>query len=176
VKLNYFGVPLPQRIKPIQDSARKILDKPKMEQTAKARDSGRRSTRIRAQIPLRITSLDPAIQLSESCHTLVVNTQGCGVRLPRPLDLGVSVRLDELPGNRSVTARVATCIPLGIENKYWLVGLALDQAGNVWCIHPAPADWGAQAKPLAVAASPAKKNEWPYSQFSDRGEFHPGRK
>jgi hypothetical protein len=150
-----------------------------MEQTAKSPDSGRRSTRIRAQIPLRITSLDPAIQLSESCHTLVVNPHGCGVRLPRPLDLGVSVRLDELPGNQSVTARVATCIPLGTENKYWLVGLALDQAGNVWCVHPAPADWDAQPKPLAAvagAASSAKKGEWPYSQFSNRGEFHPGRK
>ena len=129
-----------------------------MEQTAKPRDSGQRSTRIRAQIPLRITSLDPAAQFSESCHTLVVNPNGCGVRLPRLLHLGVSVRLDELPGNISVTARVATCIPLGTENKYWLVGLALDQPGNVWCIHPAPADWGVQtntAIAAATAASPA---------------------
>jgi hypothetical protein len=157
----------------------KSLGKPTMEQTAKPRDSGQRSTRIRAQIPLRITSLDPATQFSESCHTLVVNPNGCGVRLPRLLHLGVSVRLDELPGNTSVTARVATCIPLGTENKYWLVGLALDQPGNVWCIHPAPADWGVRtntAIAAATAASPAKKNEWPYSQFSNRGEFHPGRK
>lgn len=149
-----------------------------MESTANSPDA-RRSTRIRAQIPLRITSLDPALQLSESCHTLVVNTQGCGVRLSRALEPGVPVRLDKLPGGNSVTARVANCIPLGAENKYWLVGLALDQTGNVWCIQPAPADWCSGPKAVAAvaaAAIPTKKNEWPYSHFSTRGEFHPGRK
>jgi hypothetical protein len=150
-----------------------------MQSTEKSHDAARLSTRIRAQIPLRISSLDPVTQLSESCYTLVVNTQGCGVRLRRPLEPGVQVLLDELPGGESVTARVANCVPLGAENKYWLVGLALDQPGNVWCIHPAPSDWGPEPKAAAAAASasaPAKKNEWPYSQFSNRGEFHPGRK
>ena len=89
------------------------------------------------------------------------------------------VRLDDLPGGNHATARVANCVPLGTENKYWLVGLALDQAGNIWCIHPAPTDWEVEPAPLAPVASsalPTKKNEWPYSQFSTRGEFHPGRK
>jgi hypothetical protein len=150
-----------------------------MESATKPEDAPRRSTRIRAKIPVRVTSLDPAIKLSETCHTLVVNPQGCGVRLSRPLEPGVAVRLDELPGGNCTTARVANCIPLGAENKYWLVGLALDQAGNVWSIHPAPADWGCEAAPIttvAVAPIPTKKDEWPYSQFSTRGEFHPGRK
>jgi hypothetical protein len=89
------------------------------------------------------------------------------------------VQLDDLPGGNHATARVANCVPLGTENKYWLVGLALDQAGNVWCIHPTPADWEVEPAPLAPVSSstlPTKKNEWPYSQFSNRGEFHPGRK
>src|SRR5436190_341721 len=47
-----------------------------MESSAKSYEAERRSTRIRAQIPLRVTSLDPAIQFSEQCHTLVVNTEG----------------------------------------------------------------------------------------------------
>ena len=150
-----------------------------MESTAKSYEAERHSTRIRAQIPLRLTSLDPAIPWSEHCHTLVLNTQGCGVRLSRPLEPGVPVRLDELPGGHSVTARVANCVLLGTGGKHWVVGLALDlnQTGNIWGIHPAPADWGSE--PQAVAAptpTPPQKNEWPYSQFSNRGEFHPGRK
>ena len=48
---------------------------------AKSGEAARRSTRIRAQIPFRLASLDPAIPFSEHCHTLVVNTEGCGVRL-----------------------------------------------------------------------------------------------
>lgn len=139
----------------------------------------RRSTRIRAQIPLRVTSLDPELQFSEPCHTLIVNTVGCGVRLSRPLEPGISVRLDELPTGSVVTARVANCVPLGTEGKYWLVGMALDQTGNIWGINPAPPDWESpQAAALAAAApDPAqKKKEWPFSKFSSRGEAHPGRR
>ena len=144
-----------------------------------AKQPPRRSTRIRAQIPFRLTGCDPALELSEQCHTLVVNTQGCGVRLPRPLEPGVQVILDELPIGTSVSGRVANCVPLGTEGKYWLVGLALDEPANIWCIHPAPPDWGSGTKAAAAAASvapPEKKGEWPFSQFSDKGEFHPGRK
>ncbi|MBZ5600314.1 MAG: PilZ domain-containing protein [Acidobacteriia bacterium] len=150
-----------------------------MDPTEKSLEAQRRSTRIRAQIPLRVTSLDPAVEFTEHCHTLVVNTQGCGVRVSRPLEPGLPVRLDELPTGQTVTARVANCVPLGSEGKYWLVGLGLDQAGNIWGIAPAPADWGSESKAFAAAAAvsnPAKKSEWPYSQFSRKGEFHPGRK
>ena len=150
-----------------------------MESTANSHDHGRRSTRIRTQIPFRLTRLDTDVRTSERCYTLVVNPQGCGVRLSQPLEPGVPVELDELPGGTSVTARVANCVPLGTEGKYWLVGIALDQPGNVWCIRPEPADWVREpdvAVPTVVVAAPTKKNEWPYSQFSDKGEFHPGRK
>jgi hypothetical protein len=154
-----------------------------MEAAAKSYESSRRSTRIRAQIPVRVTSLDPEITLSEHCHTVVVNTQGCGVRLSRSLEAGVAVRLDELPTGQVVTAQVANSVPLGADGKYWLVGLAMEQTGNIWGIHPAPADWGSEPKAMAAAAGagaataiPAKKDEWPFSQFSNRGEFHPGRK
>jgi len=149
-----------------------------MESTADS--TGRRSTRVRAQIPLRLTSLDPAINLTERCHTLVINTTGCGVRLSRALDPGTRVRLDELPTGQPVTASVANCVPLGTEGKFWIVGLALEQTGNIWGIKPAPADWGDQPVAIAAAASASlsaqKKDEWPYRQFSSRGEFHPGRK
>ena len=147
-----------------------------MSSNAKSYEAERRSTRIRAQIPFRLVSLDPGAPLSEQCHTLVVNTEGCGVRLTQPLDPGLPVVLDELPGRTSATASVANCVPLGAEGKYWLIGLALDQPGNIWCIHPAPANWGSKPNLAAAVPLPKKENEWPYSVFSSKGEAHPGRK
>jgi hypothetical protein len=148
-----------------------------MDSAEKPVDSGRRSTRVRAQIPLRVTSLDPAIQFSESGHTLVVNTQGCGVRLSRALEPGLAVSLDELPAQEGVPARVANCVPLGSGGQWWMVGIALDEPGNIWGIHPTPADWSSETALAASAtASPAKNGEWPYRQFSSRGEFHPGKR
>jgi hypothetical protein len=158
----------------------KIRTEMTMKFIATTHEAARRGARIRAQIPLCIVSIDPADSFSEHCHTLIVNPQGCGVRISRPLEPGTPVRLEELPGGVSVTAKVANCTPLGTEGKYWLVGLALDEPGNVWCIHPAPADWGSMSKPVIAAAEatapPAKKHEWPYSVFSGKGEAHPGRK
>lgn len=158
---------------------RTIKESPHMSSSAKSFEAARRSTRIRAQIPFRLASLDPAIPFSEHCHTLVVNTEGCGVRLNRPLEPGLSVLLDELPGGTSAPARVANCVPLGTEGKYWLVGLALDHPRNIWCIQPAPANWGSEPNANLIAAAvplPKKENEWPYSVFSSKGEAHPGRK
>jgi hypothetical protein len=149
-----------------------------MDPTTTSYESARRGTRIRAQLPLRVTSLDPTLQFSEHCQTLVVNPLGCGVRLSRPLEPGLPVQLDNLPTGQVVAARVANCVPLGAGAKFWLVGIALEQPGNVWGIQPVPADWGVE--PVVVAAAPAapptKKDEWPYSQFSSKGEFHPGRR
>jgi hypothetical protein len=146
-------------------------------------EAARRSTRIRAQIPLRVTALDTTAPFSESGHTLVINSQGFGVRLSRPLKPGTEVFLDELPTGKRATARVANCVPLGAGSQYWLVGIALDQPGNIWGIHPAPEDWGAPtvvsapaATQAAAQAATAKGGEWPYRQFSNRGEFHPGRR
>jgi hypothetical protein len=85
--------------------------------------------------------------------------------------------LDELPGATSAPACVANCVPLGTGANYWLVGIALERPGNIWCIQPAPADWGSGPTPTAASVAPPKKeNEWPYSVFSTKGEAHPGRK
>src|SRR5581483_6746108 len=150
-----------------------------MDATKASSGPPRRSTRIRAQIPIRLTSLDPAVQFSEPCHTLIVNTQGCGVRVTRPFEPGMLVELGDLPTGKA-TATVANCVPLGTGAKFWLVGLALHEPGNVWGIRPAPADWGTEPLAMAAAASASKSasksGEWPYTEFSPRGEFHPGRK
>jgi len=139
--------------------------------------AARRSTRVRAQIPIRVSSLDAPPHFSEQCHTLVVNTQGCGLRLRRALQPGYRVALDELPGGLGTTATVVSCVPVGSDGKFFLIGLALDAPGNVWCLRPAPADWGDEPQSTAAAvASPNKASQWPYSIFSDKGEGHPGRK
>jgi hypothetical protein len=145
-----------------------------MESGATTYEAMRRSTRLRAQIPVRITSLDPGVSLSEHCQTVVVNCEGCGVRLPRAVNVGLRVSIEDLPGGLSVRARVTSSVALG---KDWLVGIELDQRGNIWSIQPAPADW-TSGPTLAAASIPAppKKGEWPYALFSGKGEAHPGRK
>src|SRR5271169_2199656 len=132
-----------------------------MGSTPKPDSETRRSTRVKAQIPLCVSSVDPAVTFSERCHTLVVNLQGCGVRLSSPLQSGIAVLLDELPSGQTATARVTNSVPLGTENKFWIVGLALDEPGNIWGVHPAPADWGqAPVVAAAVVATPKSKQEW----------------
>jgi len=95
--------------------------------------------------------------------------------------------LSGLPGGGSVTARVANCLPLGADGKYFLIGAALYTHGNVWGIVDPPEDWkiAAQSTPVAdpsrssEANSPTlkvSKKEWPYNLFSESAEAHPGRK
>lgn len=107
----------------------------------------RLGTRVRAQIPVRVTSLDPTIGFSESCYTLMVNPKGCGIRCSRPIRPGTQLRVDELPGRGTALATVACTRPLEEGSKYWIVGIALEYPANLWCIAPAPDDWGAYAAP-----------------------------
>jgi hypothetical protein len=139
-------------------------------------ESPRRPTRIRAQIPIRVRSLDLNPEFAEDCHTLVVNPQGCGVRLTRALEAGCRVVLEDLPGGNHAIASVANCVPLGSDGKYWLLGLALEEPRNIWCIHPAPEDWGEQSESTASVSSPARTDEWPYALFSANGEAHPSKR
>ena len=102
---------------------------------------GRHGTRIRCEIPVTLTSLDPAHPFSEPCLTQLVNPQGCAARFCRPLEIGATVRLEGLPARTEATARVVSCIPIAEYKKFWLLGLALDEPGNVWGIQTPPADW-----------------------------------
>ena len=150
-----------------------------MTSSADNAETPRRMTRVRWEIPIRVTSLNAGHPFAERGQTLVVNPQGCGVRLSCALEVGTAVQLDGLPGVGSVTARVANCLALGTDGKFWLVGLALNEPGNVWGVQSPPADWGtasARILPSAATPDPKKKQNWPYSQFSRKGEFHPGRK
>lgn len=101
----------------------------------------RRGTLIPCEIPITLSGLDPAQPFSDGCLVILVSPQGCAVRFPRPLEIGVTVRLQGLPVSTDVTARVVNCISLGQHEKLWLLGLALDEPGNVWGIQSPPADW-----------------------------------
>lgn len=100
----------------------------------------RRGTRIPCEIPATLTSLDPAQPFSDSCLVSLVNPRGCAGRFGRPLSVGAIVRIEGLPANASVSARVVNCISLGQYEKQWLLGLALDGPGNVWGIESPPGD------------------------------------
>ena len=137
-------------------------------------------TRVRIEIPVRLATLAPAEVYAERSHTLVVNPQGCGIKLSRALEPGTRVLLDGLPGGASTNARVANCLPLGTDGKAFLVGLALEVPGNVWGILKPPADWESDEAVVPTRAAPqedpVRKKNWPYSLFSSKGEAHPGRR
>ena len=141
----------------------------------------RRSTRVRVEIPITVTSLDRKHVFAAECVALVVRAQGCGFRTPQALPLETPVLLSNLPGGGTASGRVANCLPLGSEGKQFLIGVALYNPGNVWGIADPPADWNcaptaSPASGSAVKAAPASKNVWPYNIFSGQREAHPSRK
>lgn len=143
----------------------------------------RRSTRLRVEIPVNVTSLDRMRPFAERCVVLVVSAQGCGFRTTRALQLEMPIMMNDLPGANSVTARVASCVPLGSDG--FLIGAALYNHGNVWGIADAPEDWNITSKDDPVAAHPkepsvpksaVQKKSWPYNVFAEGAEAHRGRK
>jgi hypothetical protein len=150
----------------------------------------RRSTRVRVQIPVTVTSLDRLRPFAERCEVIIVSAQGCGFRSSRALQIETPIFLSDLPGNKTVTGRVASCIPLGSDSKYFLVGAALYTHGNVWGIPHPPPDWNAASAaatagpvsaPTAVNIAPtaskaSNKQSWPFNRFSAKGEAHPTKK
>jgi len=105
------------------------------------KSEARRGTRIKQEIPVLVTNPDPAHPFSEPGLTLLVNPQGCAIRLGHPLSIGTAVRLEQLPGGRGAGARVVNCIQIDDYKQFWLLGLALDEPGNVWGIEAPPEDW-----------------------------------
>ena len=101
----------------------------------------RGGTRIPCEIPVTLTNLDPGDSFSQPCHVILANLGGCAVRSPRPVAPGTVVQLKGLPTGIEVAARVVHCISLGEFEHFWLLGLALNEPGNVWGIESAPEDW-----------------------------------
>jgi hypothetical protein len=135
----------------------------------------RRSTRIRVEIPVSVTSLDRTRPFAEKCTVLIVSAQGCGFRSSRALQMETPIMISDLPGGGSVTGRVANCLPLGNDGTYFLIGVALYTHGNVWGIADPPEDWNVKAQRAAasgsvnsgVATLPVSKKVWPYNLVSE---------
>ena len=141
----------------------------------------RRSTRVRVEIPVTVTSMDRKHPFADQCMALVVSPQGCGFRASQALPVGTPVLLSALPAGGSASARVANCLPLGTDGKQFLIGVSLYNPGNVWGIADPPADWNCVSNPAPASAAENKapansKNAWPYNLFSGQGEAHPSRK
>jgi hypothetical protein len=114
----------------------------------------RRSTRLPLEVPVRVTSLNPAVPFSEQCNTTLVNAHGCGLIATRALTQGIQVRLEIVSAKRHTTARVGEVVPLGGDPETWLVGLELDVPGNFWGIEYAPSDWKIEDWKIEESASP----------------------
>jgi hypothetical protein len=140
----------------------------------------RRGTRLRVEIPMIVTSMDRRHPFSAECIAIVVSSQGCGFRTLQALPLETPVLLGDLPGGATATGRVASCLPLGVDGKCFLIGVALYNSGNVWGITNPPADWNnataATAPGGGLKSETKDRNAWPYNLFSNQGESHTGRK
>jgi len=123
----------------------------------------RRSSRVPANLPLFVTSLESATHFSEVCETLVVNAHGCSMRSPRKLNVGVVVLMHSKDG-REATAKVVYCQPLESDRLGWRVGATLDRPENFWGLKPCPQDWDELA--LLPAAS---KEKFPFRALSKAG-------
>jgi len=142
--------------------------------------STRRSTRLRVEIPLVVTSMDRRHPFSAHCIALVISPQGCGFRTAQALPLETPVMLSELPGAGSASGRVASCLPLGTDGKFFLIGVALYNYGNVWGIADPPEDWDCRPIAAAPPGEPTKsatknKTAWPYNLAAAQNA-RPGRK
>ena len=99
----------------------------------------RRSSRVPAELPIKVTTLAGA-PFSEVCKTLVVNAHGCALQTPVKVDAGVPLRFHSNDG-RETTAHVVTCYPVGPDNRAWILGAKLDRPQNFWRLSHCPEDW-----------------------------------
>ncbi|MBZ5574462.1 MAG: hypothetical protein LAO09_21605 [Acidobacteriia bacterium] len=106
----------------------------------KFKKDARRSTRLSLQIPVEIASLDPTCNFREECQTAVVNAQGCGVIVHRPLDSETPIVVKLISSGASKKARVVGAIPM-VKTGSWLLGVAFDSPENFWQVDRPPADW-----------------------------------
>ena len=108
----------------------------------------RRSSRVPAELQVRVTTLEGA-HFSEVCKTLVVNAHGCALQTPVKFDAGVPLRLDSGNG-RETTARVVSCQPIGPDNRAWKLGAKLDRPENFWGLVNCPGDWSLHPAPVSI--------------------------
>jgi len=103
----------------------------------------RRSRRISKSVPLLVGFLDIPFRIGENLQTVEVSHHGCVIQALHPFPRGTGLRLHNLQGYRTVTARVVHSTPIGtgMVHRIWTVALELDTPGDVWMVNPPPPDW-----------------------------------
>jgi CheY-like chemotaxis protein len=114
----------------------------------------RQGTRIKCELSATLISLDPVHPFSGPCSVILANPNGCAVRCNHSLEVGTAVRLEGLPTENMITARVVNCISLGPFEKVRILGLVLDRPGNVWGIKNPPKDWSPKSLSTIAVAKP----------------------
>lgn len=108
--------------------------------TPKRSGALRRSSRVPMNMPITITSLEPAAQFLETCETLVVSAHGCALRSPIKLEAGLRLQFRGSDG-RQTTAHVVDCQPIGTNQPGWRLAAKLDRPENFWGLKSCPDDW-----------------------------------
>jgi hypothetical protein len=104
------------------------------------KNDARRSTRLSLQIPVVVTSLDPACDFHKECKTAFVNAHGCGIIAPQLLNYQTPVTVELVSNGANKNGRVVLVIPLS-ENFSWFLGVEFDSPANFWEVEHPPADW-----------------------------------
>ena len=102
----------------------------------------RRSTRLALQIPVILTSLDPACDFHKECKTVFVNAHGCGIIVPQLLNNKTPVTVELVSSGAKKNGLVVLAISL-LENFSWFLGVEFVSPGNLWGVENPPADWSA---------------------------------
>jgi hypothetical protein len=105
-----------------------------------AQDDARRSTRLGLQIPVVLTSLDPACDFHEECKTAFVNVHGCAIVVRERLPDKTPVVLKLVSNGALKKGRVALAIAIP-ESASWLLGVEFESPENFWRVGNPPADW-----------------------------------
>ena len=103
-------------------------------------NDARRSTRLSLQIPVVVTSLDPAWAFREECKTLFVSAHGCAIVVRERLRDDTPVMMKLVSNGASKTGRVVLAVPL-LESVSGLLGVEFDRPGTFWEVENPPADW-----------------------------------
>ncbi len=108
----------------------------------------RRSSRVAANVPILVTSKDPANRFSEICQTLVVSAHGCLFRSPIRVDNGAIVHFHTEEGRQN-TGRVVYCQAIESDQRSWKLAAQFDRPENFWGLKEHPKDWVIMTAPAA---------------------------
>ena len=119
----------------------------------------RRSSRVKMNLPILVTSTEQQPSFSEVCETMMVNAHGCSLRAANKLEAGAPVHFQTKDGNWTM-AHIVDCQPLNHGQTSWMLGAKLDKPTNFWGLENYPEDWAqlvempSPNKPQLVKAAP----------------------